>query len=220
MSKPKLLKRKDATYLNKTSDFLKVGDMLDEKQRLFIDEYIIDLNGYRSFKKVYYDDELKQIPNQNYINASVAKLLKNEKIRLAIKTALQEKHARLKVSQDKVLEKVCSIAFSNLKHLYDPTTGKMKCICDLPDDVAYAISSVKFDKFGNVSEIKLIDKYKALYDLAVYIGLFENGDKKTDPKEIANQIKDSLIEMRKLTLGDAYEAVIPAIANTEEIPDS
>lgn len=77
---------------------------MTEKQGIFADEYIIDLNGTRAYKVAY-----PNIKNDNVAAARASKLLKNPEIREYIQKRLDELAGKRVAKQQEVLEYLTSV---------------------------------------------------------------------------------------------------------------
>jgi len=143
---------------------------LTPKQRLFVQEYLIDLNASQAAIRAGYS--IKNAEFQAHC------LLKNPKVKQAIKLAMYEREQRTKVTQDRVIEELAKIAFIN------PTDVVNSYDASLHDDAARedtaAISSIRVRRIpskhgtGVEREIKLHDKIRALDLLGKHLGLFND----------------------------------------------
>jgi phage terminase small subunit len=77
--------------------------MVTAKQARFVDEYIIDLNATRAYKKVY------GVKRESVAAANAARLLRNAKVAAAVKGALAARSERTQVTQDYVLNNLVEI---------------------------------------------------------------------------------------------------------------
>ena len=72
---------------------------MTRKQKVFADEYLIDLNATRAYKVAY-----PSVKNDATAAAAAARLLRNVKVREYIKKRLAEKEDALIAKQDEVLQ--------------------------------------------------------------------------------------------------------------------
>ena len=77
---------------------------MTEKQKLFCDEYLIDLNGTRAYRTVY-----KTIKNDNVAGARASKLLKKDEIAEYINNRLEEIHNENTADIQEVMEYLTSV---------------------------------------------------------------------------------------------------------------
>lgn len=174
---------------------------LTAKQKLFCDEYLIDLNATRAYKAVY-----KNIKNDETAKAAASRLLTNVNVDEYISKRMKDREKRTEITQDKVLAELAAIAFSNgskyakviEKNAYDefgepvldPKTGeqlKYKTVDlvltdNLNDIEKKAISNIKQGKNG--IEVGTCDKVKALELLGKHLGMF------TDKVEVSGNINN------------------------------
>ena len=138
---------------------------MTKKQKLFCDEYLIDLNATQAAIRAGYSPETAgSIGNEN---------LTKPEIRAHIDRAMAERSRRTGVNADRVVQELAKIAFVNASDVIDPETATIKEDA-LPEDTA-AIQSVKVKTFGEDGlerEIRMADKLKALELLGKHIGMF------------------------------------------------
>lgn len=77
---------------------------MTEKQRIFADEYLVDLNGTRAYKVAY-----PNIKNDNVAAARASKLLKIPEIKAYIQKRLDELADKRVAKQQEVLEYLTSV---------------------------------------------------------------------------------------------------------------
>ena len=81
---------------------------LTEKQKRFVDEYLIDLNATQAYKRAGYS-----VKSDNAAGVEGLKLLRNPKIQIHIHERQLELQKRTEITQDKVLNELAKIAFSS-----------------------------------------------------------------------------------------------------------
>ena len=136
---------------------------LTQKQKLFIDEYLIDLNATQAAIRAGY--------SPNNADKIGSELLGKTRVSDAIKTAMAERSKRTGVNADRVVQELAKIATK----VIDPKTAMVREDA-LPEDTA-AIQSVKVKTFGEDGlerEIKMADKLKALELLGRHLGMFKD----------------------------------------------
>lgn len=77
---------------------------MTEKQKLFADEYLIDLNATRAYKVAY-----PNIKNDDTAAAAASRLLRNVKVQEYIAQRMAEKESELIADQDEVLRYLTSV---------------------------------------------------------------------------------------------------------------
>lgn len=143
---------------------------LTEKQKRFMEEYLIDLNATQAAIRAGYSPATaKDIGCEN---------LAKPNIRARIDQAMAERSKRTGVNADRVIMELAKIAFINATDVIDTKTATVKANA-LPEDTA-AIQSVKVKtSFSENSEmvereIKMADKIKALDLLGRHLGMFKD----------------------------------------------
>jgi phage terminase small subunit len=163
--------------------------LLTDKQKLFADEYLIDLNATRAYKAVY-----KNIKNDDTAAVNGNRLLRNAKVAEYIEQRMKDREKRTEITQDKVLSELAAIAFANGSdfakvvdepmiingsYVMDPDTGKLKTwesvkiipTDQLQPDKQKAIAGIKMGKNG--IEVATCDKVRALELLGKHLGMFK-----------------------------------------------
>ena len=140
---------------------------MTKKQKLFAEEYLIDLNATQAAIRAGYSPETAgSIGNEN---------LKKPEIRARIDKAMAERSKRTGVNADRVVQELAKIAFVNAMNVIDQKTATVKE--DASSDDTAAILSVKVKTVGEDGlqrEIKMADKIKALELLVKHLGMFED----------------------------------------------
>ena len=77
---------------------------MTEKQKLFADEYLIDLNATRAYKVAY-----PNVKNDDTAAAAASRLLRNVKVQEYIAQRMAEKESDLIADQDEVLRYLTSV---------------------------------------------------------------------------------------------------------------
>lgn len=162
---------------------------LTEKQKRFCDEYLVDLNATRAYKVAY-----PNVKKDDTARANGSRLLTNANIKEYLDERIKEREKRTEITQDKVLEELAAIAFSNgskyakviEETVYDEN-GEVLLDSDgnivkqkvvdlvLTDELSEidkkAIASIKRGKNG--IEVSTCDKVRALELLGKHLGMFK-----------------------------------------------
>ena len=143
---------------------------MTKKQKLFVEEYLIDLNATQAaIRAGYSPDTAKAIGSEN---------LTKPDIRAQIDKAMAERSKRTGVNADRVVMELAKIAFINAADVINAEDATLKDDA-VPEDTA-AIQSVKVKTFptkdgeGVEREIKMADKIKALELLGKHLGMFKD----------------------------------------------
>lgn len=140
---------------------------MTQKQKRFIEEYLIDLNATQAAIRAGYSPDTAQQTGSENLSKPV--------IRAQIDRAMAERSKRTGVNAERVIQELAKIAFVNATEVIDPKTATVKEDA-LPEDTA-AIQSVKVKTFGEDGlerEIKMADKLKALELLGKHLGMFKD----------------------------------------------
>lgn len=142
---------------------------MTEKQKRFVEEYLIDLNATQAAIRAGYS-----VKNADKIGSE---LLGKTRVREAIAKAKAERSRRTGISQDRVVQELARIAFVNAADVID--TNDASIIANAERDDLACIQAVKVKQMsgdkGDMTEreVKLADKLKALELLGKHLGLFE-----------------------------------------------
>ncbi|MDD3338444.1 MAG: terminase small subunit [Lachnospiraceae bacterium] len=160
---------------------------MTDKQKIFADEYLIDLNATRAYRIAY-----PSVKKEATAAAAGARMLRNVKVEEYIQERMQERQKRTEVTQDRVVEELAAIAFARVTDYAEIYGGsvEIKDTEQLSEEQVRAIAGIKDGKFG--IELKLNDKEKALELLGRHLGMWND---KLDIKTPA--IDESLKEMEE-----------------------
>lgn len=148
-------------------------------QKIFCDEYLIDLNATRAYKAAY-----PNCKKEDSARKAGSRLLTNVDIKNYVEEKMKEREQRTKVTQDMVIKELAKIAFLDIRKLYTEN-GQLKNIADIDSETAGAISSMETleeydgsgedrEKIGDTQKVKLLDKTKALELLGRHLGMFND----------------------------------------------
>lgn len=147
---------------------------MTEKQKRFVEEYLIDLNAKQAAIRAGYS-----VKNADKIGSE---LLGKTRVQQAVSEAIAERSRRTGVNQDRVVRELARIAFSNFSDIVDPDTARIRK--DATEDDLACIQSIKIkpNEFGTEREVRLFDKRAALVDLGKHLGMW-NKDAGGEPGE-------------------------------------
>lgn len=157
---------------------------LNDQQKVFVDEYLIDLNATQAAIRAGYS--AKTAASIGFEN------LRKPKIQAAISEAQSRRAIRTGITADRVLQEVARLA------LYDPRKffrddGTPLGVHELDDDTAAALAGMDVHEeyegsgkdrvfVGYTKKFKLADKGANLERLMKHLGLFkEDNSQKVDP---------------------------------------
>ena len=142
---------------------------LTDKQKKFIEEYLIDLNATQSAIRAGYSPKTA--------NEQGARLLANVSIQEAISKAMAERSRRTGINQDRIVQELARIAFVKITDVVDPD-GEINT--NASDDDLACIESYKVEDSDSVNgssskrEVKLASKIKALELLGKHVGMWND----------------------------------------------
>ena len=162
---------------------------LTEKQKVFVNEYLVDLNATRAYKVAY-----PRVKKDDVAAVNGNRLLRNAKVKEYIDKRMKDREIRTEITQDKVLQELAAIAFSNGSDFAEVVeevitvngevvldeegkpktykTVKLNNTKDLPKNKRKAIAGIEENKYG--ISVKSADKVKALELLGKHLGMFKD----------------------------------------------
>lgn len=152
---------------------------LTPKQKIFVDEYLIDLNATRAYKMAY-----PNVTKEETAAAAGARLLRNVKVEEYIQERMKDREKRTEITQDMVLKELAKVGFFDIRRLFDDS-GKPLDITGLDNETAACIVGLEVmdiyegtgdDKefVGYIKKYKLSDKLKALEMIGRHLGMFKD----------------------------------------------
>jgi phage terminase small subunit len=156
--------------------------MLTDKEKVFVEEYLIDLNATRAaIDAGYSKTSARQLANR---------LLTKDYIQAEIEKQMAARSERTKITQDKVLNELAKIGFFDVRKLMNEK-GEPIPLHEIDDETAAAIVGLDVleeyegtgkDKIliGHIKKYKLADKRAALVDIGKHLGMF------IERKEVGN----------------------------------
>ena len=160
---------------------------LTEKQKRFVAEYQVDLNGTQAAIRAGYSPRRAEV--------TATELRKKTYVLEAIEKQTEAALHRAGVRRDKVLTQMARISFHDIRRLYGPDNTLMD-VKDFPDDMVPAIAGIEtFEEYqgkgkdrefiGYTKKVKLWDPNPALTNLAKNLGVIGNGKHRDEEEEKA-----------------------------------
>lgn len=186
---------------------------LTPKQKIFADEYLIDLNATRAYKVAY-----PRVKNEETAAAAGARLLRNVKVVEYVQKRMDERAQRTEITQDRVLQELAKLGFFDIRKLFDDS-GKPLDITGLDDETAACIAGLEVmdvyegageDKefAGYVKKYKLSDKLKALELIGRHLGMFKDKmDIEHSGVVDVRKVYDEMSEEELMELAKKYENI-------------
>ena len=163
---------------------------LNERQKRFCDEYLIDLNATRAYMMAY-----PQVKSSEVAKAAASRLLTDVNVATYIAERMKERQERTEVTQDMVVQELAAIGFAKATDYAEIKDGKVliKNTDELPDVTKRAIAGIKMGRNG--IELKLCDKEKALELLGRHLGMW-NDKVDINLDESKSKLDDLIQQMR------------------------
>lgn len=142
---------------------------LTPKQKIFADEYLINLNATRAYKMAY-----PKVKKDESARVNGSKLLTNTNVAAYIEKRMSERSKRTEITQDMVLHELAKIGFADITDfvITDGRHVMIKPTDDIPHEKLGAIAGIK--EGANGIEVKLNDKEKALELIGRHLGMFKD----------------------------------------------
>ena len=138
---------------------------LNSRQRLFVEEYLVDLNASQAAIRAGY--------THSYSDKGAWKLLQNAEIKAAIEKAKEQRSKRTQIHADWLLSRLADEALADIADLYDENGG-LKPVDQWPliwrQGLVAAVEVKELfegrgesrEAIGRVSQVKLSDRIKRL----------------------------------------------------------
>lgn len=164
---------------------------MTEKQKIFADEYLIDLNATRAYKVAY-----PRVRNDETAATNASRLLRNAKVAAYVTERMEARQKRTEITQDRVIEELAAIAFARATDFTQIVDGKVVWTDteNLSEEQSRVIAEIKEGKFG--IELKLNDKEKALELLGRHLGMFKDKLEVTGLEAEQTKLDDLIQQMR------------------------
>jgi phage terminase small subunit len=179
----------------------KYPPMLTAKQTLFVEEYLIDLNGKQAAVRAGYSAKSAEV--------QASRLLRNTAVQAALGEAMQARSQRTKVTADRVVAELAKLAFADMRD-YWPRPGETIDLHRLDEDRTAAVEEISIsetvDPAGVLhrrTRLKLHDKKGALDSLARHLGMFV--DRHVAEESFEHRVKNMTSEERLALIDEIME---------------
>ena len=151
---------------------------LTEKQKKFVDEYLIDLNATQAAMRAGYSEKTARSIGQRLLtNVDIQKYMQKEQ---------KELQERTSIRQEDVLRELATIGFAKITDFVGIYNGYV-----IPKDKIGAVASIEAGKDG--VKIRLNSKLDALEKIGRHLGMFDsNRAQETAENNLIEKIKDSV----------------------------
>lgn len=172
---------------------------MTEKQKIFADEYLIDLNATRAYRVAY-----PTVKKDETARANGSRMLTNANVARYIAERMEERQKRTEITQDMVLQELAAIAFARATDYVSVRDGmvQVKDTDQLSDSQIAAIAGIKETQNG--IEVKLGSKEKTLELLGRHLGMWNDKINVEGQVEVKNPFADLTTEELKKLVGDGY----------------
>ncbi|MEW6508845.1 MAG: terminase small subunit [Bacteroidota bacterium] len=156
---------------------------ISEKQRIFINEYLKDLNGKQAAIRAGYSVKSAKV--------TASRMLTNDNLRNELSKRLKEIYDNYKNDQEKIIRELAVVGFSRMtNYMTVHKEGiRIKDSDEIPEELIGALSEITIaeTKKSKRKSIKLHNKIEALKLLGNYHRLFD--DNLSKPIEVNVKVK-------------------------------
>lgn len=160
---------------------------LTDKQKAFVNEYLIDLNATQAAIRAGYSAK-----NADKIGSQ---LLGKSRVSAEIQNKMAKREKRTEITQDRVLKELATIGFFQITDFMKVEKGRLviKDTSDVELENIPAISGIKATQFG--LDVRFHDKVKALELIGEHLGMWTgnngNADSLARLDEILSEVKNN-----------------------------
>lgn len=155
-------------------------DGLTEKQLRFVEAMLLEPDAKAAYIKAGYK------ARGSSAEANASRLLRNAKVKNALREARTSRSERTQVSADRVVKELARIAFTDMRSYVKWGAGGVTFIDsdELSEDDGAAVTEVSesFGENGRTLKFKLAHKDSALKMLAQHLGLFDTAGRDLSEK--------------------------------------
>lgn len=163
------------------------GEALNERQRQFVNEYLVDLNATQAALRAGYAERSAAV--------TASRMLKNPKIQELIQERRDALAEALDVDQTRVLRELAIISFSDIRRYFRMAADGYLEVCDLtelPRELSAAIESFQMIRTPQpdglpdkvTMRLKLHSKTRGIEMLGRHLGLFEADEAQRRKKDV------------------------------------
>jgi phage terminase small subunit len=148
---------------------------LNDKQKRFCKEYLVDLNASGAAKRAGY--------SKSTAGSIGHELLKKPEIDLKIKEYMEKRSKKVEITTENVLEKLKTVLETDVIEL---CTMNKDDLSELPLEVRQMVVGYKETptEHGSIVELKFFDKHKAIEMINRHIGFYETDNKQKTERPI------------------------------------
>ncbi len=164
-----------------------MGKKLDNKEKRFVEEYMIDLKPERAAIEAGYSKTVAHTKAYQWVSNSKIKPHVYEEIM----KRFQARSERTKISQDFVLEQLVRMATADIREVVGWKKGSAVFVKDsdeISDEAALMISEVAQTQHG--LRVKTVDRQAALDKLARHLGMYLDRTEHSVSDDLAALLKE------------------------------
>ena len=141
-------------------------DGLNDQQRMFAVEYLVDLNATQAAIRAGYSERTAKV--------QASRLLSHANVAAAISKAQDKRSRKTEITAERVLEEIAAVAFAHMGQ-YATWGGERVSLTDSAEVDPRAVSEVtqRVSRYGNHVSVKLHDKLGALAKLGDHLGMWK-----------------------------------------------
>lgn len=171
---------------------------LTSKQRLFVEEYLVDLNATQAYLRAGYK------VSEKVAQANSARVLSNAMVSAAVKDGIEKKLLKIEVTTEKIIQQISIIANGSLSYFLkiDRATGtatidlsranneQLQCIAEYQYEEVIERTGSGTQRVRKV-RIKLCDNLRALEMIGKYLKLFSDNHQRVseEARKILRQVR-------------------------------
>jgi len=187
----------------------KTKDGLNTRQRLFVKEYLVDLNATKAMIRAGYSPRTAHVTG--------VQLLARPRVAEAVRAEMEKRAEKVDIKQEDVLREIARVAFCDLSQLATwndkrvtlkdskkLTENQTRCV----QEVSSSSTTIRGVTQSQV-KIKLYDKLAALDKLAKHLGMYSDADGRALAKGAIG------LELFRQMLNDAQNVTVDI---TPELP--
>ena len=174
-------------------------EVLTDKQELFCQEYMKDLNGKQAAIRAGYEAKSAEV--------TASRMLSNAKVQSFINSLKEKRADKLEISAEKVLAELAKIGFSDMKDFLN-SDYSLKSLDEIDASKSGAIQSIQKEiiqgeTYTNTTvKFKLHDKLSALEKIAKHIGFFEKDNEQQNKVVHPAPSEERIKEIKKKLKND------------------
>ena len=161
---------------------------LSAKQRLFVDEYLLDMNASAAARRAGYGERSAAQNGHRFLQLAP--------VMAAIEARLAARRTRLQVTAERVIDELARIAFADIGRIMNWTgeDASLKPQGEISADDRAAIAEIAVVKRNDAVATRVIlhDKERALEALCRYLGLFRPGAHPVEPPRYSEELREKL----------------------------